>query len=564
MRELRSVKQSALMPILAGILALASAAAAQESPSWATTTEADVKSRLAASGLQMDDVSTTFVYELRPETIHLASLEDVILETLANNLDVRLNRLDREIAADEIMMEHGIYDPTFSAGVNRVRVDQINSYPEGGLVSNQVHQNIDTYEAGLSQFTSLGGVFELKYSESNTDYMRSGGNTMVSPFYEERLSFGLKQPLLRNFGPMVNNARIRIARLQREATQYNLLAQIDTQVADVMKTYWELVFAVENLSVKQIFLKQARDLLRINQIKYDTGVLSITDVLQARAQVAFGEAQVIQAQSQILAVQDRLKQLMNIDRERPEWNAPLIPKDLAVYHEIKVADEEALSEALSERPDLAAAREWLKITQLASDVARRQRLPELNAFGEVGFNGGGGSSGHATDRFEANDHQDYLAGVEFKYPIFNRKARYEYRKSLKEIEQARTLIEKIELGVTMEIRAALRQLRTSRQQILANQRAVESEEAKLDSELKRFDVGMATSFEVLTFQKDLADARVGYIRSVVDYNLARVELDRARARLRPQLEEMGIVVEPRTEAETPQSPSLADQAWGPR
>jgi len=50
------------MPILAGILALASAAAAQESPSWATTTEADVKSRLAASGLQMDDVSTTFVY----------------------------------------------------------------------------------------------------------------------------------------------------------------------------------------------------------------------------------------------------------------------------------------------------------------------------------------------------------------------------------------------------------------------------------------------------------------------------------------------------------------------
>lgn len=154
--------------------------------------------------------------------------------------------------------------------------------------------------------------------------------------------------------------------------------------------------------------------------------------------------------------------------------------------------------------------------------------------------------------------------MEFKYPIFNRKARYEYRKSLKEIEQARTLIEKIELGVTMEIRAALRQLRTSRQQILANQRAVESEEAKLDSELKRFDVGMATSFEVLTFQKDLADARVGYIRSVVDYNLARVELDRARARLRPQLEEMGIVVEPRTEAETPQSPSLADQAWGPR
>jgi hypothetical protein len=51
------------------------------------------------------------------------------------------------------MMEHGIYDPTFSAG-HRVRVDQINSYPKAAGFQ-PGPSNIDTYEAGLSQFTSL-------------------------------------------------------------------------------------------------------------------------------------------------------------------------------------------------------------------------------------------------------------------------------------------------------------------------------------------------------------------------------------------------------------------------
>ena len=111
------------------------------------------------------------------------------------------------------------------------------------------------------------------------------------------------------------------------------------------------------------------------------------------------------------------------------------------------------------------------------------------------------------------------------------------------LEKARNQLADLESGVTLEVRNSLRQLRTNLQRIAASRSAVESEEAKLQSELRRYDVGMATSFEVLTFQKDLANARVAYLNALVDYNKSLVELERVRAGLRDHLATMGIPIE---------------------
>jgi len=558
--------------VLALLLAMpamgAPAAAKPEAPanqpdvaSGAAATAGTVESRLSASGLSAKDIATTFAFEMNPASIRLISLREVILETLANNLDLQITRLDRAVADDEIQIQMGIYDPMLSAQVSRTRIDQQNSNQPvsvgGFTISDITQRNTDLFQTGISQLTPLGSVFELSLQESNTQVMDASRSGVLNPFIEQRATLGARQPLLKNFGPLVTDAGIRISKLEREAARQNLMAEINKRVSEVMSAYWDLVFAVENLSVNQIFLKQARDLLRINTIKYDTGVLSITDVLQAKAQVAAGEVQVTEAQSTIIAAQDRLKQLMNLERSRTEWNRPIIPEDLARFAEMEAADESVIEEALERRPEVLAFREYLKIAQLNRDVTHHQKLPELNLFGEFGVSGAGESSGQANDVVRDYEYNNYGVGLEFKYPILNRKARFEYEKALKSLQKTEKQLENLELGITLESRTALRQLRTNRKQIDANRTAVESEEAKLNSELKRFDVGMATSFEVLTFQKDLANARVGYISSVVNYNKSRIELERVRARIPEVLEGMGIplVLDP-----APPSPAQAPDA----
>jgi len=516
-------------------------------PGQAQDASEEVRERLEKSGLKVADLGTTYLASLQSGSIRMISLREVVTETLVNNLDIAIARLDRGISSDEINISLGIYDPVLAAQAVRTRIDTLSArepvnFP-GFTLDNRIHQNNDLFDASLSQLTPLGSVFTLSYTDSNTNVRDESRDSLVNPFYERQIRLGVVQPLMRNFGPTVTNSQIRIARHQEEISRYGILTQIDNQVANAMKTYWDLVFTIENLSVQQLFLKQAQDLLRINKIKYETGVLSQTDVLQAEAQVASGEERVIVSQSAIIGVQDQLKRLMNPRREPTEWDQPIVPEDLPTQPPVVIDAQEAISEALANRPEILQTRESIRIAEIGRDVAKWQRLPQLDFFGDYAINGAGDTHHEAWNVIEDNDYASYQAGLQFSYPIGNRKAQYTYKQSLKELEKADEQMQNLESVITVEVRDALRQIQTGVQRIAASRSAVESEQAKLDSQLKRYDVGMATSFEVLTFQQDLATARVLYLNALVTYNKALIEYDRVRSRIRDRLLAMGIPVE---------------------
>ena len=48
-------------------------------------------------------------------------------------------------------------------------------------------------------------------------------------------------------------------------------------------------------------------------------------------------------------------------------------------------------------------------------------------------------------------------------------------------------------------------------------------ERRLDSEQKRYEVGMSTSFLVVQAQRDLAQARNNELRAILDYNRSLVD-----------------------------------------
>jgi outer membrane protein TolC len=84
--------------------------------------------------------------------------------------------------------------------------------------------------------------------------------------------------------------------------------------------------------------------------------------------------------------------------------------------------------------------------------------------------------------------------------------------------------------VIVEVRNAQIALDQNRARIDAASKARELAQETLDAEQKKFQLGASTIFLVIQAQRDLAQARSNEVRSLVDFERARVDFDRALGR----------------------------------
>jgi outer membrane protein TolC len=92
--------------------------------------------------------------------------------------------------------------------------------------------------------------------------------------------------------------------------------------------------------------------------------------------------------------------------------------------------------------------------------------------------------------------------------------------------QAKLRLQNNEQQAFLEIRNAVRNVKSNFKRIQAYQAARKLAEKNLKAEEKRLDVGLSTNYTVLQYQRDLARAKSNEIRAIIDYNLALAELDR--------------------------------------
>ena len=454
------------------------------------------------------------------------TLKQVINKTLANNLDIRISDYDRRIAEYEIEAQKGIYDLEFESKINATNIEDPQPSKNSAL-TNSTSQNINYGgEASLSQLLPTGAVvgftYELDKTKTNSAFVD------YSTYYTQDASVFLQQPLLKNFGRDVTESGIDIARNNNEISQEAYLLEAQNQIASVSKAYWSLVYAIKNYEVQRLSLKQARDFLRITRVSYETGVLPRTDVLQAEAQVAMREENVIIAESVIKSSEDNLKLFMNIPRASKDWDRYYLPIDEPDVKQIAVDQNRFLEDAFENRPDYRQAELSIDNKTIQKKVAANQKMPELNLSAYAGRSGLGVSHDDAWDELNTYDYHSYDFSLEFKFPLQNRKGKYNYKQAALEEEKAEISLRDLENRIIFEVRNAIRQLRTEKKRIQATSVSVEAQKAKLDAELQRYRVGKSTSYNVLEFQQDYAEALSHLIQSKVNFNKALIDLYKSR------------------------------------
>jgi outer membrane protein TolC len=480
-------------------------------------------------GLEIDKAPPTE----RRETISLA---DAAIRALQHNLDINISRQTKESRLADIIVEQAKFDPTLSVNGQYNRAVNPLNQPVFGSTGNTL-SGITTLDqrresVTLDAMTNLltGGNVNLNYSPSRTNVNQNlATGYLFNPYYSGGLALTLTQPLLRNAGIDVTKTFIRVAQNNATVEEHVFRDRVLTVLATVEQTYWEVVFANENLKVAEAALKAAQELLASNRAKAKAGIMSIVDVLQAEAAVASRVEQVLVADKRIRDQEDQLRRLLNPTEEDLRQDVRLTPLDQPVVTLEPISLQEAIDTAIEQRPEIVQAKKNMETSDLNTKFAKNQILPTLSFQGTMGMAGLGQNYTDSVNSNFSGDFYNYGAGLVLSYPLGNRSAWSTYSKRQLEARNAEASLVSVRQQIIVGVREAVRRVQTDFMRIETTRSARIMAEKQLQAEQERLKVGLSTTRFVLDFQRDLATAQGNELRATVDYNKSLSNLARHKA-----------------------------------
>ena len=483
--------------------------------------------------------------ETKPQGQMSLSLDECIARALKRNTGLAVNILAPEISGEALNQAREKYLPTITLSARTSDQDSASYSWLDSTSSESVKTKSTNLSFGVSQAIPYGGTLDLSLTEYKTDTTQSAQT--INPRYGSTLTLGLTQPLLKNFGYKISQREILIARDNVHISDQQLKQSLMDLIYNVESAYWSLSYCVENLDVKRSALQLAKDLLEKNQRSVEIGTLAPIDIVSAQAEVASREADIIEAEAQVKNAEDQLKQILNITGDEEKGVTAIVPKDRPSVEEKKVTFEEAMAAALQNRPDLEISRIGIKTDEFNVFYEKNQALPELNlsaSYWSPGVSGTqifyvgdplngvidhtvpGGVSGAMGDVFGLK-YKNWSVGVTMTIPTANIFSRASLAQARLNLKQAMLTFENDKEQISLEIKTAVRAVQTNYKRIIAYKAARVLAEQKLAAEEEKLKVGQSINYTVLSYQRDLADARISELNAIITYNISLATLEKA-------------------------------------
>ena len=443
------------------------------------------------------------------------TLAECVGLALENNLDLKIEKLVRETAKQEVGAAQGGYDPALSLSAKRAHEEKLGSAGEETARSLDESDN-DAYAASVSGATGLGGLsYEVGAKAGESDGTSSG-----NPFDASTGSAGvtLTQPLLQGFKTDGTRYQVAVARGQSAEAAVQLEAQVQDVLAQVETAWYALIQAREDILVQEDAVRLATQLYEDNRRKVQIGALSILDEKQAESQAATARAVLGSARQTCAEAQNQLKSLVFADH-RNFRDVEIAAAGELSAEPVAVDSAKSGERALEMRPDLRQARLALARQGLAVRYQRNQTLPALDLVGGYGVAASDEESqGDVFDRMAAADEPYWTAGVTLAFPLGNRAEKSRYAQSRATEEKLALELRRLEETALVEVDNAANSVATRLEQVQATKEARAYAEQALAAEQRKLESGKSTSFVVLQLQRDLTSARKAEIAALADYN----------------------------------------------
>jgi outer membrane protein len=453
------------------------------------------------------------------------TLHEAIRMSAEKNLDVRAELYNPAQYEAEVNRNRAIYNPLLTAQT---------TYTDTSTPSLEVNQAASVagksllLNAGLSQLFWTGATVTASL---NNSYNRT--NRYDFDYWQSSLGLELKQPLLKNAGREVTESAVMVSRLSKYASIEKFNTRLLNTVAQAKTEYYKLYNLREQMEVKKVSLELARKILSETKARVAAGVLPAMEILNAEFGAVSREKDLIDAEKAVRDQVDVLRLLLQLD---PRGDIAIVDqpgRDL-----IEISESDSLQRVLG-RPDIREQRRNLEIAELQTRVYRNKTRPDLALTGSFGTNGIDHDVSRNFEKMSTFDHLSWSVGLNFSYPIGNDAAENDYRRSRLKTEQTALQIRSLEESAANEARAAMRSVTIGFKQIEVADRGRNFAEERLRAFVRKNEVGLATTKDVLDVENDLVAAKSNQILAVVNYNNAITNLWKVTGEL---LEREGVRV----------------------
>lgn len=411
-----------------------------------------------------------------------ARLQSLVCEALANNRDLRVAILNIEQLRAAYQIQRADLFPTVNASVSGTRQPSTAS----------------PYRLGT---TVTGGL--------------------AIPAFELDL-FGRVQALTD-----AASAQVLASQEARRSVHISLVASVASAYYTLWADRWQLALAEQTLATRL-------DSFKLQQLKFDNGVLNELDLRSAQSAVE--AARVARAQAQRAVAQDVQALTLLVGKPVPaEWMPPQAAsgtaadlKDAAQF--VQASLWPGLSElpvglssdVLLQRPDVAQAEQTLISANANIGAARAARFPRIALTGSAGVASNSLSGLFDDGRFAWSFGGSLLA------PIFDAgRTAAGVDSAVVKRDIAIAQYDKAVQTAFREVADALVARRTYAEQAEAQLAQAQAEAARLKLSTLRYDNGVASQLDLLDAQRALFTAQQAHISAQLQRQLAHISVYKA-------------------------------------
>lgn len=307
---------------------------------------------------------------------------------------------------------------------------------------------------------------------------------------------------------------VEAASASSDAAAFDVAALRVTIAANTASSYIQGRIAQDRLAIAKDSLANAEDNLEIAQWRVRAGLVSATDVEQARTQRAQQRSALPLLEANIANAASNIALLTG---QAPSASATLFAQSLPIPQPQDNIAVGVPTDTLRQRPDVAAAERRLAAVSAQIGVAQARLYPALSLTGNLASNASGLSSvlNQVSFGLAGNLAQTIFDGGRLRSQVRSQKAAAvgalaDYRRTV--------------LSGLRDVENALQNLWSADARLTSQREAVEAARSSAIYARSRYRSGLIDFTTLLTIENQLLSARDGYALTAGDRALATVQL----------------------------------------
>jgi outer membrane protein len=319
--------------------------------------------------------------------------------------------------------------------------------------------------------------------------------------------------LLLDFGR--RNAAARSAQEQLLAANFLFNQEVQDVVFSVERAFYSLDAAKASVRAAEAIVTMARTDRIAARKRLAVGLATKPQVLLSEQREAQAEYDLQNARLSVSDAQARLAVAAGVEANlAPDIESlPSQPIPKALGQTV----DQLIDTALQQRPDLAAKVAALRAAKAGVDAAQASLYPTVNTSAYYGFNGFTYELSSGFTPNQTSGVPEYAALITLKWDIFTGFERLNsIRKAQAQREQSRAELRALELDLVGEVWSAYFTFATALKKYQYAVALMTASQSAYDSNLRSYQHGLATILDLLSAERDLANARYALIQSKAD------------------------------------------------